>query len=1012
MVASDNQFALRELVKEYLRRARPQPDGHRLTQLGLANIIGLDAKELSKRLSGVRGKRLGAHEVKAIIGVLIECEAITTTVQAERLFELAGIAILAAAWLQPPFDRLLRVDAGVPASGPKRAPAGSPDLILFRSRLRELYRRASPYDDGRSPTQRDLADSIGLAPAELSRRLHAAPGSKLNNNDVRAIVRTLVTWEAIETRAEAEELLRLAAAADFSAVEWASPPLDLLTIAPLLKPSPTPPHNLPRALTSFVGRGAELAHGERLLISRPLVAITGPGGIGKTRFAIELARQALPRFPAGVYLVELAAIFDSPLVPQAVAETLGCLSGSKPFVEQLVAHLKSKVALILLDNCEQVSAAAASLARELLSRCPGLTILATSRARLGVVGEVIFPLGPLALPSARETDLTRLGKVEAVALFVARAADTQFDFHLTEQNAHDVIEIVGRLEGIPLAIELTAPLVRSVSLSQMARRLAERLDLATSAELNLPPRQRTLHTSVAWSYELLSEAERRLLWRLAVFRGGWELSAAESICGDGQASHEVLTHLVGLVNKSLVEATPLVDGEIRYRMLEVVRDFAAERLREADEQEGLGHRHAQLYLALSEQFAKVDPGSDLSRWRGRLERELDNIRAALAWGRDHDHQLAAGLALNLDEFWTMRAYPKEAYQLFADIVELPGLDAPLRLRLLLWLTRVDDNGADYIVTNRYLEQGIALANNLADHKALAYLCNRRGGHATIRGDMGMARRDYQIALEMALANGDKTLAANALNNLAGLAMDQGDYAAAQRGNEQNLVFRLEIGDARLTAHTLLFIAHAAAAQSDYGVAASRYEQALAIFRQLEHHKGIANVEYGQAEIATALGDYSLARERYEKVIRAMRERGYHVHLADALLGLAELEQVAGSAMLAVAYSSEAAQILVPTGDKLALAHAFSCMARSRALATSDWYSATKLLALATRLLHEASSQLLPYARALYVQTLTEAKASLATADFARAWAEGEAMSLDDIGEYLLRELTAATPAMV
>ncbi|HYY87177.1 MAG TPA: AAA family ATPase, partial [Chloroflexota bacterium] len=428
---------------------------------------------------------------------------------------------------------------------------------------------------------------------------------------------------------------------------------------------------LPLQLTSFVGRDAELAELTSLVGTARLVTLTGAGGIGKTRLAVEVGRGVTERFSDGVWLVDLASVADARLVPQAVASVLGISEQARrPLMDVLTDGLRLRAVLLVLDNCEHLVHACAELAQRLLQHCPQLCILATSREPLGVAGETTWRVPPLGLPE-RRADLPAavVAQSEAARLFAQRASAALPGFSLA-QHAATVARICWQLDGIPLALELAAVWVRVLSVEQIAERLTDAPRLLSTGSRRAPARQRTLRATFEWSYALLSEPERILLARAAVFISGWTLKACEAVCGDDSrtASHttgsldreHILELLGGLIDKSLVLAEPAADG-MRYRMLEPLRQFALERLVEQDAASTMRRRHAEWFLALATDAARQyhRPGEIAAL--ERLEREHANLRAAFEYLVElGDDDAATRLALALWWFWINRDHWQEA----------------------------------------------------------------------------------------------------------------------------------------------------------------------------------------------------------------------------------------------------------------------------------------------------------------------------------------------------------------
>ena len=425
---------------------------------------------------------------------------------------------------------------------------------------------------------------------------------------------------------------------------------------PPIKSLNTLPNNLPVQLTSFIGREREMAEAKRLLEATRLLTLTGPGGTGKTRLSLQLATDVLDAFPAGVWLVELAPLSDPALVPQTVASVLGVREQpGRPLVDTLIDYLRAKSILLVLDNCEHLIDACAQLATNLLSACPRIKILPSSREALGVAGETAYRVPSLSLPDARHSTPEALRQSEAVLLFVERAQAAQPHFALTAQNLSAVAQICQRLDGIPLALELAAARVRLFTVEQIAARLDDRFRLLTGGSRTALPRQQTLSALIDWSYDLLSEAEREALARFSVFSGGWMFESAEAVIGP-----ETLDLLSHLVDKSLVVAEEIAQaGETRYRLLETIRQYARDKLFESGRVSTARDLHLAAYLQLAAQAEPMLEGTQMLGWLDRLEIELDNIRAALEWALERNPETALQLAVSLTAFWRSRGYLTE-----------------------------------------------------------------------------------------------------------------------------------------------------------------------------------------------------------------------------------------------------------------------------------------------------------------------------------------------------------------
>ncbi|HXQ39302.1 MAG TPA: BTAD domain-containing putative transcriptional regulator, partial [Anaerolineales bacterium] len=418
------------------------------------------------------------------------------------------------------------------------------------------------------------------------------------------------------------------------------------------KEAGTPQHNIPLQLSSFIGREKEQKTIAKLIAGNRLVTLIGTGGIGKTRLSLKVGEGILDKFENGVWFVELASLNDPSLVPQAAAAVFGIIDRSEnTSLDKLVDLLRAKTSLLILDNCEHLLVACAQLADTLLKNCPNLKILATSREGLGIPGEALYRVPSLSVPRV-EKNIEQLADSESIRLFIDRARLSVSDFCLRKENVPTIAQISRRLDGIPLAIELAAARVNILSEEQIAARLNESFSLLTSNSRTKLARQQTLQASIDWSWNLLSDPERVLLRRLSVFAGGWTLEAAESVCsGEGIESEQVLELTSQLVMKSLVVAEQESGRERRYHLLEMIRQYAREKLVESGEEENLRERHLKYFLQLSETFEVEAIGHRQEEWFIRANDERDNLRAALHWANRTNLEAGLYISARLLSHW-------------------------------------------------------------------------------------------------------------------------------------------------------------------------------------------------------------------------------------------------------------------------------------------------------------------------------------------------------------------------
>lgn len=782
-----------------------------------------------------------------------------------------------------------------------------------------------------------------------------------------------------------------------------------------------PRSNLPAQLTSFIGREREIVEVKRLLTATRLLTLTGAGGSGKTRLALEAAKDLVGTYADGVWWVELASLSDPALVPEAVAMALDVREQpGRAIIETLKDTLRSRNLVLLLDNCEHLVAAAARLAYTLLRACPQLRILTTSREALGIDGETTWRVPTLSLPewmadSERQTAdgdpssaVRRLLSSEAVRLFIERAQAAWPEFMLTEQNVATVAQICRRLDGMPLAIELAAARMKALTVEQIAARLDDAFRLLTGGSRIALPRHQTLRAAMDWSYELLSEQEQALLRRLAVFAGGWTLEAAETVCAFGDGGRkpwssvprpEVLDLLSHLVDKSLV--VMYVQGaEGRYRLLETVRQYAWEKLLESGEAGILQRRHAQFFLALAEEAEPELRGARQMLWLDRLEVEHDNLRAVLAWSQAHkDVESGQRLAGALWRFWAVRGHWSEGRrwleglpsaddegQRTEDSLVPSSVPAPRSFRakalfvagVLAWLQ------SDYAAARSWHEESLARwrevigaagpfggsqatsAAEVSARRGLAYTLTYLGLAQMRQGDYASAGSLCEESLALFRALGDKWGLATTLNYLGGMALNQGDHAAARSRLEEALALGRELGDRTLVAVSLNSLGELARDQGDDARAAARYEESLALRRELGDKGDIASPLHNLGYVALRQGDQTRAAALFRESLILTREAANDEGIALCLMGLASVSA-----------------------------------------AMRQLERAARLFGAAERLFEARGAVLNRPDRAEYERNVAAVRSALSTARFAQAWAEGRAMTVEQAVAYALALPTSA-----
>ncbi len=709
---------------------------------------------------------------------------------------------------------------------------------------------------------RRLREAVGLSQEETAERagLSQRGISDLERGKRRkpfpATVRRLA--EALELP-DAERTALLAAARRLpgpQSVVPAGSPND----APSPQPLSPPAHNLPAPSTALIGRRPQIEAARNLLLrdNVRLVTLTGPGGCGKTRLGLEIAAEMLGHFPDGVFIIPLAPIADPNLVCATTAQVLGLRESERQSLRETVrAHLRPRQTLLVFDNFEQVIAAWKDIT-DLLASCPQLKGLVTSRAPLRISGEHEIVVPPLAIPQPEtRLALETVANYEAVRLFVERAQAVRGDFALSHENARVVVEICQHLDGLPLAIELAAARTKVLPPEVILARLTDRFALLTDGARDLLPRQRSLRDTINWSYELLSEGERRLFESLSVFRGGWTLEAAEAVCGD---LHDVLNGISSLVNWSLVRVTESSDvTQTRFSMLETILEYARGKLIARGLDEQVRRRHAAYFLGLAERGEPALRGADQPLWLNRLEADIDNLRGALAWLIDQrEVEAALRLSAALAWFWGIRGYWTEGRAWLARALDGTSggpLDrSRVRMRALQgagWFAHVQD---DCESASILLGESLSIARELDDRHATAWAKHLIGRVRYFEGDIAGAAALGDEALAIARDIEDEWLVGWCLHLQARAEHMRGNYALALELYEQSLAAREHTGDRDGICMVLSLMGTLAFHEGRYEDARALLRRALAMQHEIHYGWAEANALAAFAGLAAAMGD--------------------------------------------------------------------------------------------------------------------------------------------------------------
>ena len=662
------------------------------------------------------------------------------------------------------------------------------------------------------------------------------------------------------------------------------PKVELINSRIQITPANTP-NNLLTQTTTLIGREKEIAEIKNLLSSDDirLLTLTGVGGTGKTTLAKAIAREMLTKFEDGVVFVELAGITNPELVASTIAQTLGVQeTGNKSILEVVKYYLREKQILLVVDNFEQVLPAARMLA-ELTRAAPRSKILVTSRIRLQISTDYEFVVPQLAVPeNVAQISCVEIAKYEAVRLFVERARAIKPGFILTEKNVSSVAEICRRLEGLPLAIELAAARIRIISPQSILERLENRLKLLTGGASDLPARQKTVYRTIEWSYDLLGEDEKPLFCCLAVFAGGFTIKAAEAVCGSELSKIEVLDVITSLVDNSLLVQTDQFDDS-RFRMLEVVREYALESLEsDSEKAEAMRRSHADYFLALGEEAEPHLQGEQAAKWLNRLEDEHDNLRDTLRWSLDNDAETAARLAAAIRSFWIFHGHLTEGREWLKAAFERGSLALPaaVRFKLLNGLGIAARFQGDNEAARKAYEEGLAEGRAANDLRQIAISSRGVGGVAIYQNDFKTGRKFIEEALAISRHLDDKFAISISLNYLGDLAHVEGDNTAARPLFEESLTISRQLGNKQGVNANLIHLGVVAYHEGDFGAARSYFAKVLEAAQELGHKIFMAYSLDGFAALAAEGEDAELGAKLAGAAEQTHEQIGFKIELSD------------------------------------------------------------------------------------------------------------------------------------
>lgn len=788
-------------------------------------------------------------------------------------------------------------------------------------------------------------------------------------------------------------------------------PVDRLHLASQpLQPLSEQTHNLPAHLTRLIGREHETDTIEHLLANPDcrLLTLVGTGGIGKTRLSQQVASQLLGEYTNGAWLVELASLNDPTLVPQAVGAVFGIRQGTdRTLVESLIHVLRAKTTLLLLDNCEHLLDACAQLVDELLKNCPNLKILATSREALGIIGEALYQVPSLTLPEIQYIETPeKLAEYESILLFTERAQLFQMDFELTKDNASSVAQICSRLDGIPLAIELAAVHIRTLSAQQIAEQLDKCFHLLTSGSRSALPRHQTLQACIDWSWHLLYAPEQTVLRRLSVFAGGFSLEAAGQICaGDGIESREIANVLSRLVMKSLIVAKQDSGQEMRYHFHEIVRQYANGKLVESGEQENIRTQHLKYFLELSKQIESGLRGPQQIMWYARMTDECNNLRAALEQASKTDIEAGLYLSGSLQALWESFDLREGARWLTEFIQKAESKDYP-RARAKALLTQ-----AWFLLWFQQFAQAEAAGQECL---ALFRACADRQGevdallvlsHAWVDEEGPTAALEYhQQALTLARSLGDKWRQAKILT-LPVMYPGSGhrDYQHTWASGEEALSLFREVGDWHELTDLLGLMGWFHVLAGDIDLAQKYLEEATRLEALSSHTMIWENAKTAKSMIALMRGDYEQARSLLEEIVTRSEKKGNRFEYLWARLRLGYVTLREGKLKEAGCFFAESARDFQKDYNNSGIVFALEGMAGFY-IAMKRYEGAAKLIGWADAMRKESDDLRPPLEQADVDEIIMACLAKMGESAFSEAYDEGKTMTLEEAVAYAVGEV--------
>ncbi len=762
---------------------------------------------------------------------------------------------------------------------------------------------------------------------------------------------------------------------------------------PPLKTLDARPNNLPVQLSGFIGRADEIKHAKELLKNNRLLTLTGAGGLGKTRFSLQVASDLIDDFANGVWFVELAAVSDPVFLPITIINDLRLKEEQKKTPEETLAdHLKDKEILIILDNCEQIIESCAKLTENLLLTCPKLKVIATSREALNCIGEQTYRIPPLTLPDPdHKYTPEQLTQYESVRLFIERALAVNPNFRVTNENSTALAEVCLRLDGIPLAVELAATRTKILSVEKIYERLDDRFNLLTGGKRTALPRQQTLRALIDWSYDLLSENEKILWSRLSVFSGGWTLEAAEKVCSDETISkNDILELLSQLAEKSVIIYDETKD---RYRILESLKQYGIEKLPAGNE---IFIKHLNYFLELSEKAKPELLGENTKFWMRVIEADHSNFISAIEWSvRNENSEKGIITVAALGRFWNITGQYSTGIRLIEIILESAGsLNKSSKVNVLNWIGSFKSSQGDYEQAKKYYEEILIIRKETGDKSGIAGSIHNLGNVALSQGDYEKAKKYYEESMAIYKEIGDKKGIATPILSLGNISLNQGDYEKAKMYYEESLAIKKEIGNKDGIARSINNLGNLAYYQGDYEQAKKYYKESLHICNEIGNKNGIAASISNLGSVASNQGEYEQAKKYYEESLDIRREIGNKNGIAESIKNVGNVAYDQGDYKQAKKLFEESLSIYKEIGYKIGMADSVNYLGNA-AYRLGEFEKAIKLLSASEKALESMGAVLVKKEQKIKDENIEKLHEQLSDEVFDKYREDGRKMTLEE-----------------